>query len=72
MYGRPELSWRKSRNKWHLHAEGRSGALLKVVSDDKYAGMYRITDNSGRRSDMVNFSRARDCACSIALKQLNS
>ena len=50
-------------------ARGRMLAL--VVPDAKWSGMYRV-HHMGKITDMVNLTRAKDAAISIALAQLNS
>jgi hypothetical protein len=64
----------------HLHrdAEWRGKDLVlygkKIASiepDSKWSGMWRVRCG-GQLSDMVNLSRAKDAAKSIALSRLNS
>jgi len=45
--------------------------LALVVPDAKWSGMYRV-HHMGKITDMVNLTRAKDAAISIALAQLNS
>src|SRR5215831_7000547 len=61
-----ELVWRKSAHGLTLHL-GRGRGLLDVVPDGTYPGMWRIQTPDGRRSDMVNLTRAKDAAVSVAL-----
>ena len=49
---------------WKLYFSKRH--LLDVVPDGKYPGMWRIRTLDGTLSDMVNLSRAKDAARSIA------
>jgi hypothetical protein len=71
MYGRPELTWRKSEEGWSLHCEGRRGAILHIVRDAVYPGMWRVKRPDVSLSDMANLSWARDGAIAIALGILN-
>jgi hypothetical protein len=49
-----------------------SGRILATVEpDSKWPGMYRV-HHDGKVTDMVNLTRAKDAAISIALSQLNS
>jgi hypothetical protein len=50
---------------------GRGRVVASVEPDSKWSGMWRV--RCGRQlSDMVNLTRAKDAAVSIALSQLNS
>jgi hypothetical protein len=49
----------------------RGRVLATVEPDSKWPGMYRV-HHAGQLSDMVNLTRAKDAAISIALSQLNS
>jgi hypothetical protein len=60
-----EFIWRKSAQGFTLHL-GRGRALLDVVPDGTYAGVWRIQMPDGRRSDMANLTWAKDAAISIA------
>ena len=51
----------------------RSGRLLATVEpDQKWNGMWRVRLPGGHLSDMVNRTRARDAAISLALGTLNN
>ncbi len=67
--GRDRLSWRRAGDVLTLH-HGKSRALAYVEPDTKWCGMFRIRSACGM-SDMVNLSRAKDAAASIALDLLN-
>jgi hypothetical protein len=45
--------------------------LATVEPDSKWPGMYRVR-HDGNVTDMVNLTRAKDAAISIALSQLNA
>lgn len=47
-------------------------AILWVVPDKTYPGMWRVSDVDGNLSDMVNLSRAKDAAVLIATRNLDS
>lgn len=68
------LIWRKNEGGgFTLHlGGGRGRALLEVVPDKTYAGMWRIQTPDGRLSDMANLTRAKDAALSIAVRTVNS
>jgi hypothetical protein len=66
MYDRHDLKWigRKLRLT--------SGRLLATVEPDgNFLGMFRIRLPSGHLTDMVNLTRAKDAAISMALTDLN-
>jgi hypothetical protein len=46
--------------------------LAIIEPDAKYFRLYRIRYPDGHLSDMVNLTRAKDAACSFALRSLNS
>ena len=67
IYGRGDLKW-KDRELRLV-----TGRLLATVEPDtKWAGMYRVRLPDGHVTDMVNISRAKDAAISLALTDLNS
>jgi len=61
-----------------IHWEGRqlrllTGRLLATVeTDNRYTGMYRVRLPDGRLTDIVNLTRAKDAAVSLALVSLNA
>jgi hypothetical protein len=66
IFGRNELKWEGDRLRLH------SGRLLATVEpDQKWNGMWRVRLPNGFLSDMVNRTRARDAAISLALGALN-
>jgi hypothetical protein len=69
--GRDRLRWRKSGNVFALHFGQQHKALLHVVPDAKYPDMWRVKHSDSTLSDMVNLSRAKDAAVSIALARIN-
>ena len=55
-----------------LNLRLKTGRLLAVVEPDaKYPGMYRVRTKDGHLTDMVNLSRAKDAARSLAMASLN-
>jgi hypothetical protein len=67
IYGRGDLKW-KDRELRLV-----TGRLLATVEPDtKWAGMHRVRLPDGHVTDMVNISRAKDAAISLALTDLNS
>jgi hypothetical protein len=50
-----------------------TGRLLATVEPDRqWAGMYRVQFRDGHLTDMVNLTRAKDAAVSLALSDLNA
>ena len=45
--------------------------LARVVPDEKYPGMWRVRSSDSRLSDMLNLTRAKDAAVTMALAVLN-
>jgi hypothetical protein len=69
--GRGKLNWRKTADGGYALHLGRSKkALLTVLPDAVYPGMWRVLCR-GEQSDMVNLSRAKDAGYSIALALVN-
>lgn len=66
-----QLNWRRSQKGHTLHLERRATALLHVVPDQTYAGMWRIQSADGSLSDMANLTRAKDAALAMELGRLN-
>jgi hypothetical protein len=65
MLERKSLRWERQQDAWVLYRS--KAVLIEVASDQKYPGMWRVRDNSGDLSDMVNLTRAKDAAKSRAL-----
>lgn len=64
------LRWRPSaRGSFGLHAYGRPTAMLHIVPDEHWPGMWHVKAPDGQLSDMVNLTRACDAAVTIALAQ---
>jgi hypothetical protein len=56
--------WRQSRSLWELVTAGQITA--RVVPDAVHTAMYRVDLGDGGLSDMVNLTRAKDAAVSLA------
>ena len=79
--GLAKAEWELRRRKYHdmnllrwdgLNLRLKTGRLLAVVEPDaKYPGMYRVRTKDGHLTDMVNLSRAKDAARSLAIASLN-
>jgi hypothetical protein len=68
MYERHDLIW--DGNKLRLFS--RSGRVLASLEpDETWPGMWRVRLPDGHFTDMVNLSRAKDAAASLALGVLN-
>jgi hypothetical protein len=67
MYDRHDLRWDGHRLRL------RSGRLLAtIVADPNWDDMWRVRMPKGNVSDMVNLTRAKDTALSLALASLNA
>jgi hypothetical protein len=69
IFSRVDLNWRRDGEAWVVRYRNR--ALLHVVPDATYPAMWRIRHLDGRLSGIVNLSRAKDAAISLALGILN-
>lgn len=47
------------------------GVLATIEPDGEWPGLWRVRTPDGRLSDMVNLTRAKDAALSLALAALN-
>jgi hypothetical protein len=65
-YSSNALSWRGN----DLRCAGK--IIVSIAPDQTYTGMWRVARPDGRLSDMVNRSRAKDAAVTIATGILNS
>ena len=70
--GRDRLMWRTTNHGLSLHHAAPRLPLVRIERDGDWAGMYRIRLPDSRLSDVVNLTRAKDAALSIALHALNS
>jgi hypothetical protein len=67
-------SWRSHDLQWignTLCRKGQTTPVVTVVTDQTYPSMWRVQYPDGSLSDMVNRTRARDAALTIALAVLN-
>ena len=66
IYGHQDTNWDGHRLRLS------TGRLLATVEPDaQWAGMYRVRLPSGHLTDIVNLTRAKDAAVSLALSGLN-
>jgi hypothetical protein len=65
--------WRQRDLRWDdRRLRLRSGRLLATIEPDaEWPGMWRVRLLNGRPTDMVNLTRARDAAITLALGALN-
>jgi hypothetical protein len=70
IFSRLDLNWQKDGEAWAVRY--RSRVLLQVAPDLTHSGMWRIRHPDGRLSDLVNLSRAKDAATSLAVGILNA
>jgi hypothetical protein len=67
IYGHQDLHWEGHRLRLV------TGRLLATVEPDgHWVGMYRVRFRDGHLTDMVNLTRAKDAAVSLALADLNT
>ena len=62
-----------ARLRWNgdaLYLDGKGRAIVRIVPDETYPGMWRVL-SGGRLSDMLNLSRAKDAAVAIACQTLS-
>ena len=67
MLGRNDLHWKGDK----LYRSGSTRPLIGIEPDPIYPAMWRIRLHDGSPSDIVNKTRAREAAMSIALANLN-
>jgi len=60
--GRNRIEWRGN----DLCLIGQRTPIVSIVPDAKYSAMWRVRYPDGRMTDMVNVTRARDAARTIA------
>ncbi len=68
MYEGKNLRW--DGNQLRL-LSSRGQVLGNIEPDQTWSGMWRVRLSEGRRSDMLNLSRAKDAGGSLALATLN-
>jgi hypothetical protein len=54
-----------------LYLDGKGRAIVEIVPDNTYSGMWRVL-SGGRLSSMVNLSRAKDAAVAVACQTLDA
>ena len=67
MYERHNLIWHG--NRLRLFSSRR--VLASIEPEQTWPGMWRVRLSNGHLTDMVNLSRAKDAAASLALAALN-
>ena len=67
-YGQRALSFRRDGTGLAV-CHGRA-VVVRVVPDERWPGMWRVRYPDGRLTDLVNITRAKDAAFSIALRIL--
>jgi hypothetical protein len=66
-YSSRDLTWKDD----GLYLGGKGKPVVTIVPDEKYPSMWRVELPDGRLTDMVNRTRTKDAAQSIALSILN-
>jgi hypothetical protein len=66
MRDRSDICWQRVGSGFALVLGSSRKSGLSVIPDER-SGLWRVAFRGGFRSDIVNFSRARDAACTFAL-----
>ena len=69
-YRARRVTWRNAGDRYTLHLGRSKKALLEIVPDKDWGGMWRVL-HQGELSDMVNLTRAKDAGMKWALDALN-
>jgi hypothetical protein len=67
MFNTQNCHWRQVDDEWHLTAPN-DRVVARVLPDDRWPKMYRVVLPNGFVSDLVNLTRAKDAALSLAAK----
>jgi hypothetical protein len=67
VYPSKRLQWKDDAR----HLDGKGRAIVRIVPDATYAGMWRVELPDGQLSDMANRTWAKDAALTIACRLLN-
>ena len=70
IYGRKDFAWGEHPDGWALHAIGHPSAIVHVVPDGVWPGMWRIR-HPGRLSGLANLTWAKDGAIAVAMRLLD-
>jgi hypothetical protein len=71
IYSRTDFTWQEHMDGWALHAIGHRSAIVRVLPDKAWPGMWRIRHPDGRLSDMANLTWAKDGAVAVAMRFLD-
>jgi hypothetical protein len=71
IHSRKDFSWHEHADGWALHAIGHRSAIVRVVIDKVWPGMWRVRHPDGRLSDMANLTWAKDGAIAVAMRWLD-
>src|SRR5262245_28012367 len=71
IYSRKDFTWDECPDGWALHAIGHRSAIVHVVPDGVWPGMWRIRHPDGRLSDMANLTWVKDGAIAMAMRLLD-
>jgi hypothetical protein len=71
IYSRNDFTWREYQDAWALHATGRRSAIVHIVPDATWRGMWCIRHREGRLSAMANLTWAKDGAIALAMRLLD-
>jgi hypothetical protein len=71
IYSRKDFTWGECLDGWALHAIGHRSAIVHVVPDGVWPGMWRIRHPDGRLSDMANLTWVKDGAIAMAMRLLD-
>jgi hypothetical protein len=67
VYSSARLQWKGDT----LRLDGKGAPLMRIVPDAKWEGMWRVQWPDGSLTDMLNKTRVKDAAISLALQPLN-
>jgi len=63
-FGRRHYEWRQDGRSCELISGGQ--VVARIIADETYAGMYRVKVGDAPPSDMIDLTRAKDAAVSLA------
>jgi hypothetical protein len=70
VFNRDDLIWRSDGGGLAICFQRR--VMLRILPDATWPKMWRVQHPDGRLSDMVNLTRAKDAAITLALASLNT
>jgi hypothetical protein len=71
IFGWKDFTWREHPDGLALHATGHRRAIVHIVPDGNWRGMWRIRHPDDRLSDMANLAWAKDGAIAVGMRLLD-